>query len=59
VKLLVQFSPASCYFLLLGAKYSLQRPVLKRPQSVFDVSALTYWLSLVNVSPFDPSLKQK
>jgi hypothetical protein len=33
--LIVQSSPSSCHFLPLRSKYSLQRPVLKHPQSMF------------------------
>jgi hypothetical protein len=33
--LIMQSSPASCYFLLFRVKYSLLHPVLKHPQSMF------------------------
>jgi hypothetical protein len=36
--LIIEFLPASCYFLPLGSKHS-QHPVLKHPQSQFVPSA--------------------
>jgi hypothetical protein len=42
----MQFSPASCHFVSLRSKYSLQYPVLKHPQPVFlSYSSILYYLS--------------
>jgi hypothetical protein len=35
MKLTMQFSPISCYFIPLWSKYPSQHPVLKHPQSMF------------------------